>query len=60
MRPTKDQMRRTGIWLTFTQLSDLSETAQIVGSNRSQLVRDYVTAGLRRETRAQKLEAQKS
>lgn len=59
MRPTKDQMRHIGIWLTFTQLDDLAETARIVGSNSSQLVRDYITAGLRRETRAQKLEGQK-
>ena len=59
MRPTEGTMRRTSIWLQITTLDDLAETARLIGSNSSQLVRDYITSGLRRETRAQKQEAQK-
>jgi hypothetical protein len=53
MRPTKGTLKRTSLWFTKAQLDELAEVARRTGSNASQLIRDYVNAGLRREARKQ-------
>jgi hypothetical protein len=51
MRPSKGTLRKTSMFLTEAQFDALHGLAQRNATNVSQLVRDFVRAGLRRESR---------
>jgi hypothetical protein len=55
-RPTAGTLKLTSLFLTKTQLADLRQLGKQVGSNMTQLIRDFINEGLERRKRAARKE----